>query len=102
MYIRMYICNSNSIGTGKSTVGAHLAYAFAKLNQINKRIPSEKNRCVVYCGASNVSVDVVASMFMSMLRKIAHIAMYFVCTLAYLHVYGYSYIAIYSHQIILC
>ena len=51
------------LGTGKSTVGAHLAYTFAKLNQITKkRTASEKNRCVVYCGTSNISIDVVASM----------------------------------------
>ena len=51
------------LGTGKSTVGAHLAYTFAKLNQITKkRTTSEKNRCVVYCGTSNISIDVVASM----------------------------------------
>ena len=52
-------------GTGKSTVGAHLAYTFAKLNQsTKKKMVSEKkkNRCVVYCGASNVSLDIVASM----------------------------------------
>ena len=53
------------VGTGKSTVGAHLAYAFAKLNRITKKTsPSEKTRCVVYCGSSNVSVDVVASTYM--------------------------------------
>ena len=64
------MCNLNGLfsvmhaGTGKSTVGAHLAYAFAKLNRINKKsTSSEKNRCVVYCGASNVSVDVVASKY---------------------------------------
>jgi len=57
------------VGTGKSIVGAHLAYAFAKLNQITNRTPSEKNECVVYCGSSNVSVDVVASMYMCIHRK---------------------------------
>ena len=52
------------VGTGKSTVGAHLAYAYARLNQITKKKTpgQQKNRCVVYCGASNTSVDVVASM----------------------------------------
>lgn len=53
------------IGTGKSTVGAHLAYAFAKLNQITRKKAlsgQNKNKCVVYCGSSNISVDVVASM----------------------------------------
>ena len=52
------------IGTGKSTVGAHLAYTFAKLNQIStRRSKKGKTRCVVYCGASNTSVDVVASTY---------------------------------------
>ena len=51
------------IGTGKSTVGAHLAYVFAKLNREIKAISkSKKNRCVIYCGSFNVSMDFVASM----------------------------------------
>ena len=69
MFYSFAVCNLHKyifVGTGKSTVGAHLAYTFAKLNHITKRTPSEKNRCVVYCGASNVSVDVVASMYIRM------------------------------------
>ena len=53
------------IGTGKSTVGVHLAYTFAKLNQITKKKTGskpEKTRCVVYCSASDSSLDVTASM----------------------------------------
>ena len=41
-------------GTGKSVTGAHIAYVFAKLN---KKLGD--NRCVLYCGPSNKSVDVV-------------------------------------------
>ena len=48
-------------GTGKSVTGAHLAYALIISNPNSTRIPSpdEKIRCVMYCGPSNKSVDVV-------------------------------------------
>ena len=45
-----------SKGTGKSVTGAHIAYVFAKLNRTLS--PPE---CVLYCGPSNKSVDVVFS-----------------------------------------
>ena len=52
-----------SIGTGKSITGAHLAYAFIVANNPDlKFVPSnndEKIKCVMYCGPSNKSVDVV-------------------------------------------
>ena len=60
------------LGTGKTTVGVHLAYSFAKLNQIAKKkaeSTSEKTRCVVYCSASDSSLDVVASTYVCMLNK---------------------------------
>ena len=51
------------IGTGKSVTGAHLAYAFIVANNPDlKSLPSnndEKIKCVMYCGPSNKSVDVV-------------------------------------------
>ena len=52
------------IGTGKSVTGAHLAYAFVVAkNPDLKFVPShsgdEKIKCVMYCGPSNKSVDVV-------------------------------------------
>ena len=54
------------IGTGKSVTGAHLAYAFIVANNPNlKFVPSnndEKIKCVMYCGPSNKSVDVVLGM----------------------------------------
>jgi len=67
------------VGSGKSIFGAHLAYAFAKLNRTtrNKTI-SGKKKCVVYCGSSNISVDVVASKKMHKIN--AHILVN-VCTL---------------------
>ena len=54
-------------GTGKSVTGAHLAYAFiVAKNPDLKFFPShstdEKIKCVMYCGPSNKSVDVVLGM----------------------------------------
>jgi len=58
-----YICTV-CIGTGKSVTGAHLAYAFMVSNLENCLSPSdEKTRCVMYCGPSNKSVDVVLGKF---------------------------------------
>ncbi|XP_065917902.1 3'-5' exoribonuclease HELZ2-like isoform X2 [Dysidea avara] len=53
-------------GTGKSVTGSHLAYAFIQFNfPTNPRSePDEKIRCVMYCGPSNKSVDVVLDMFL--------------------------------------
>ena len=42
------------LGTGKSVTGACIAYVFA---QDNKSLSTHK--CVLYCGPSNKSVDVV-------------------------------------------
>ena len=44
-----------TVGTGKSETGAHIAYTFA---MANRQLESPK-KCVVYCGPSNKSVDVV-------------------------------------------
>ncbi len=41
-------------GTGKSIVGAHLAYTFAMGNR-----KCGNHACVMYCGPSNKAVDVV-------------------------------------------
>ena len=65
-----------STGTGKSITGAHIAYAFALLNRERRRSEAEADepveqtavydpsglpplKCVLYCGPSNPSVDVV-------------------------------------------
>ena len=54
------------IGTGKSVTGAHLAYASIVVNNPDlKFVPSnndEKMKCVMFCGPSNKSVDVVLGM----------------------------------------
>jgi len=49
------------VGTGKSVTGAHLAYALmiSNPNSIHTSSTDEKIRCVMYCGPSNKSVDVV-------------------------------------------
>ena len=46
------LCN---LGTGKSETGAHIAVTFAMTNR-QLRSPQ---KCVLYCGPSNKSVDVV-------------------------------------------
>ena len=64
-------------GTGKSITGAHIAYAFVLLNRMNAAeelatvggtmtdsgVDGPHLKCVLYCGPSNVSVDVVLSKF---------------------------------------
>ena len=55
------------IGTGKSVFGAHLAYAFIVANNPDFKFVTstndEKIKCVMYCGPSNKSVDVVLGMY---------------------------------------
>ena len=53
----------HSLGTGKSVTGAHIAYVLARLNRIINT--SDSHKCVLYCGPSNKSVDVVFSKFQS-------------------------------------
>ena len=48
-------------GTGKSVTGAHIAYVFTKLNKVINTPGSHKS--VLYCGPSNISVDVVFSKY---------------------------------------
>ena len=50
-----------TIGTGKSVTGAHLAFAFALLNKVEREPQLTKKPCVLYCGPSNKSVEVVLS-----------------------------------------
>lgn len=60
-----YVCTYT--GTGKSVIGAHLAYAHIIINNPNLQcVPSstdEKIKCVMYCGPSNKSLDVVLGMY---------------------------------------
>ena len=68
----MCVCVCYIIGTGKSVTGAHLAYGFiVAKNSDLKFVPSsddEKIKCVMYCGPSNKSVDVVLGMLIYMSR----------------------------------
>ena len=71
--MHIIITNLFYIGTGKSTLGVHLAYTFAKLNQITKmkaESKSEKSRCVVYCSASDSSLDIIASTYVLIINLI--------------------------------
>ncbi|NWY51160.1 HELZ2 Helicase, partial [Chionis minor] len=70
-------------GTGKTVVGTHIVYWFHKLNQesIEEQTPSpeeeksKKRKCILYCGPSNKSVDVVAEMLMKM-KKLKPLRVY--------------------------
>ncbi|NXF32029.1 HELZ2 Helicase, partial [Nyctibius bracteatus] len=62
-------------GTGKTIVGTHVVYWFHKLNEESAEPepkPSSKEekpkgrKCILYCGPSNKSVDVVAAMLLTM------------------------------------
>ncbi|NXS46353.1 HELZ2 Helicase, partial [Balaeniceps rex] len=62
-------------GTGKTVVGTHIVYWFHQLNEESAKteptpcFEEEKpkgRRCILYCGPSNKSVDVVAEMLLRM------------------------------------
>ncbi|NWH59870.1 HELZ2 Helicase, partial [Geococcyx californianus] len=62
-------------GTGKTVVGTHIVYWFHKLNEEcdeKEQTPSSEEekckgrKCILYCGPSNKSVDVVAEMLLKM------------------------------------
>ena len=54
-------------GTGKSVTGAHIAYALAmrlrKEPVRQRKNESDPNTCVMYCGPSQQSVNVVLGKF---------------------------------------
>ena len=58
--LKVFVLNI-TIGTGKSVTGAHLAFAFALLNKAERKPQLTKKPCVLYCGPSNKSVEVVLS-----------------------------------------
>ncbi|NWV61444.1 HELZ2 Helicase, partial [Malurus elegans] len=60
-------------GTGKTVVGTHIVYWFHKLNEESvekdktpwlEEEKHKKRKCILYCGPSNKSVDVVAEMLL--------------------------------------
>ena len=70
MVYMFFLCSPNlpHAGTGKSVTGAHIAYALAtKLKMENAgrhRGSDEPSPCVMYCGPSQQSVNVVLSEYM--------------------------------------
>ena len=52
-------------GTGKSETGAHIAYTFAMANRY-----LSPRKCVLYCGPSNKSVDVVLGKISSIIHRL--------------------------------
>uniref|UniRef100_W5LDR9 Helicase with zinc finger 2 n=1 Tax=Astyanax mexicanus TaxID=7994 RepID=W5LDR9_ASTMX len=68
-------------GTGKTVVGVHIVYWFFKQNQ--KLPPCQKlgdedlkKRCILYCGPSNKSVDVVAGQLLKLKEKLKPLRVY--------------------------
>ena len=56
MYVNpMHICT----GTGKSVTGAHIAYALAMRLCKEQPPKTDEKMCVMYCGPSQQSVNVV-------------------------------------------
>ena len=53
-----------SLGTGKSVTGAHIAYALA-MRFSKEQTEGKENTCVMYCGPSQQSVNVVLGKFLS-------------------------------------
>uniref|UniRef100_A0A674HYP0 Helicase with zinc finger 2 n=1 Tax=Terrapene triunguis TaxID=2587831 RepID=A0A674HYP0_9SAUR len=69
-------------GTGKTVVGVHIVYWFNKLNDERlEKEPSLDNaekarKCILYCGPSNKSVDVVAEMLLKMKGNLKPLRVY--------------------------
>ncbi|XP_028380842.2 LOW QUALITY PROTEIN: helicase with zinc finger domain 2 [Phyllostomus discolor] len=61
-------------GTGKTVVGFHIVFWFHKLNE--ELPPTGGPRCVLYCGPSNKSVDVVAGMLLSRKAELKPLRVY--------------------------
>ncbi|XP_062853543.1 3'-5' exoribonuclease HELZ2 [Trichomycterus rosablanca] len=67
-------------GTGKTVVGVHIVYWFFQENQ---KLPpphgaeeGQKKRCILYCGPSNKSVDVVAGQLLKLEQKLKPLRIY--------------------------
>ncbi|KAL2090569.1 hypothetical protein ACEWY4_012832 [Coilia grayii] len=70
-------------GTGKTVVGVHIVYWFFKLSQTTaptkKKTESDeppKKRCILYCGPSNKSVDVVAGQLLKLTAVLRPLRVY--------------------------
>ncbi|KAI4884903.1 hypothetical protein NFI96_031681, partial [Prochilodus magdalenae] len=68
-------------GTGKTVVGVHIVYWFFQENQKRpnlQRVENEdkKKSCILYCGPSNKSVDVVAGQLLKLRSKLKPLRVY--------------------------
>ncbi|KAI4884904.1 hypothetical protein NFI96_031682, partial [Prochilodus magdalenae] len=68
-------------GTGKTVVGVHIVYWFFQENQKHPNLQKVKNedtrkRCILYCGPSNKSVDVVAGQLLKLKSKLKPLRVY--------------------------
>ncbi|XP_038605944.1 helicase with zinc finger domain 2 [Tachyglossus aculeatus] len=73
-------------GTGKTVVGVHIVYWFHQLNQEKqqdwqplegeKKKKETKEKCILYCGPSNKSVDVVAEILLRMRGSLRPLRVY--------------------------
>ncbi|XP_016044208.2 helicase with zinc finger domain 2 isoform X2 [Erinaceus europaeus] len=71
-------------GTGKTVVGLHIVFWFHKANEEPVRVSGgdgngekrPRNRCVLYCGPSNKSVDVLAGMLLSRTAELRPLRVY--------------------------
>ncbi|XP_006897012.1 PREDICTED: helicase with zinc finger domain 2 [Elephantulus edwardii] len=61
-------------GTGKTVVGLHIVYWFHKYNQEHVRGP--RSPCILYCGPSNKSVDVLAGMLQRWREELKPLRLY--------------------------
>ncbi|XP_036915978.1 helicase with zinc finger domain 2 [Sturnira hondurensis] len=61
-------------GTGKTVVGFHIVFWFHKLNE--ELPPSGSPSCILYCGPSNKSVDVVAGLLLSRKAELKPLRVY--------------------------
>ncbi|KAL7891674.1 hypothetical protein AOLI_G00011500 [Acnodon oligacanthus] len=68
-------------GTGKTVVGVHIVYWFFQENQKLPHLQRVKNedakkQCILYCGPSNKSVDVVAGQLLKLQGKLKPLRVY--------------------------
>ncbi|XP_074867921.1 3'-5' exoribonuclease HELZ2 [Carettochelys insculpta] len=69
-------------GTGKTVVGVHIVYWLNKLNEETSEKepsledPEKGQKCILYCGPSNKSVDVVAEMLLKMRGNLKPLRVY--------------------------
>lgn len=69
-------------GTGKTMVGVHIVYWFHRMNQMNSGCTlltgteGQKGKCILYCGPSNKSVNVVAEYLLKLRAEVRPLRVY--------------------------